>query len=97
MYLFGVFISLYIHSPLCLFHYLYICLYFIHSFIISLLQTRSIFKIKRTLNDAEWQTAPKNMAQTLVLLAHIGEVPGSKYAVYPDKMTEFFRGFAQCL
>lgn len=35
----------------------------------------------------------KNMAQTLVLLAHIGKVLELKYAVDSDKLTEFFRGF----
>jgi hypothetical protein len=38
-----------------------------------------------------------NMAQTLVLLAHIRKVLESKYAVDSDKMTEFFRGFPQYL
>jgi len=35
------------------------------------------------------------MAQALELLAHIGEVFESKYAVNPDKLTEFLRGFPQ--
>jgi hypothetical protein len=58
MYLFGLFISLSIHSLICLFLYLYICLYFIYSFIIGLLHTRLISKSIRTLNDAErnWMT-----------------------------------------
>jgi hypothetical protein len=85
LFIFYLFIHSFIHSS------------FVHSFIIGLLQTRLISKNTRTLNDAEWWTAPKNMAQTPVFLAYIREVLESKYALDPDKLTEFFHGFPQYL
>jgi hypothetical protein len=39
------------------------------------------------LNDTAKRTKPNSMVETLVLLAHTGEVLGSEYALDPDKLS----------